>query len=134
LRFLLIIFFSGFIINDAPQQQEIRIIQELYRLRNEHKADSASLLFADTVLVYMKYLRKVPRKKISEVDRAFWKAHPKNKFEITKPIQVKKINGITTAIIVGKEYLDGKSFKKEKIEIRFDKKLRINFLRGYSAN
>src|SRR5687768_18378293 len=89
------------------QQREINIVQELFRLRNEHQADSAELLYADTVLVYMKYLRNIPRKKITESDKLFWKAHPKNKFEITQPVQILLKNGTATAIIHGKEYLDG---------------------------
>ena len=114
------------------QDQEIKIVHELFRLRNEHKADSAELLYADMVLVYMKYMRNVPRRRITEVDKAFWKAHPKNKFEITEPVQVSKKNGIATAIIKGKEYLDGKTFRKERIEIKFDSKKKIIFFRGYS--
>ena len=115
-----------------PQQKEVQIIHELYRLRNQHKADSASLLFADTVKVYMKYLRNVPRKKIAEVDRDFWKAHPKNKFEMTEPVKIKNKDGLTTAIIYGKEYLDGTSFRKERIEIIFGRDHKIISLRGYS--
>ena len=60
---------------------EITIVNELFRLRNEHKADSAELLYADTVMVYMKYLRNIPRRVITKADKSFWKAHPKNKFE-----------------------------------------------------
>lgn len=115
-----------------PQQREITIIHELFRLRNEHKADSAALLYADTVQVYMKYMRNVPRRKITEADRSFWKAHPKNKFEITEPVQVVSKKGISTGIIFGKEYLDGTSFKKERIEIKFDRYRKIVSFRGFS--
>jgi hypothetical protein len=115
-----------------PQQPEVQTIHELFRLRNQHKADSAALLFADTVKVYMKYLRNVSRKKIAEVDRDFWKAHPKNKFEMTEPVKIKNKDGIKTAIIYGKEFLDGKDFKKERIEITFDRSGKISAFRGYS--
>ena len=64
------------------ERVEIKLVNELFRLRNEHKADSAELYFADTVQVYMKYMRNVPKKKITQSDKSFWKAHPKNKFEI----------------------------------------------------
>lgn len=114
------------------QQEEIKIVHELFRLRNEHKADSAELYFADTVLVYMKYLRNVPKKKITESDRSFWKTHPKNKFEITAPVQITVRAGITTATIFGKEYLDGTSFQYERIEIKFDRNKKINSFRGFA--
>ncbi|MBL7723547.1 MAG: hypothetical protein JNK27_05330 [Chitinophagaceae bacterium] len=114
------------------QNEEIKIVHELFRLRNEHKADSAEQLFADTVLVYMKYLRNVPKKKITESDRNFWKAHPTNKFEITAPVQITVQAGITTAIIFGKEYLDGTAFQYERIEIKFDRNKKINSFRGFA--
>ena len=116
-----------------PQQErpELKIVHELFRLRNEHKADSAEQYYADTVLVYMKYLRNVPRKRITQSDKSFWKNHPKNKFEITAPIQITVVAGITTAIIIGKEYLDGTSFQYEKIEIKFNRNKKINSFRGF---
>src|SRR5690606_7305050 len=119
-----------FLLLTTPQQRETVVIHELYRLRNEHKADSAEYLFADTVQVYMKYMRNVPRHKITEADRQFWKAHPNNKFEITSPIEVRIENGQSVATFTGKEYLDGKSFVKEKIEIRFDRRYKILSMRG----
>lgn len=113
------------------QSIEIKIVNELFRLRNEHKADSAEQYFADTVLVYMKYLRNVPKKIITQSDKNFWKAHPKNKFEITAPVQITTRGGTITAIIIGKEYLDGTSFQYERIEIQFDRNKKINSFRGY---
>lgn len=116
-----------------PQERTAKeIIHELFRLRNEHKADSAELFFADTVKVYMKYLRNVPRKTITKSDKAFWKAHPRNKFEMTAPVELKTTGGVTTAIITGKEYLDGTSFRKERIEIRLDRRMKIYYYRGFS--
>jgi len=116
----------------AQERAEVKIIQELFRLRNEHKADSAEQYFADTVRVYMKYLRNVPKKKITQSDKNFWKAHPRNKFEMTAPVEIITRAGITTAIIVGKEYLDGTSFQYERIEITFDQNKKINSFRGFS--
>ncbi|NOT52313.1 MAG: hypothetical protein HOP10_13670 [Chitinophagaceae bacterium] len=91
-------------------RDEIKIVQELFRLRNEHKADSIEQYYADTVKVYMKYLKNVPRKTITQSDKIFWKAHPKNKFEIIGPLQITDAAGIATVTIFGKEYLDGVSF------------------------
>lgn len=119
-------------LNTNAQQPEVYTVQKLFRLRNEHKADSAALLFADTVKVYMKYLRNVPRKKIAESDRQFWKDHPKNWFEMTEPVKIKKKDGITIAVVYGKEYLDGSGFKKERIEISFGRNGKIDSFRGYS--
>jgi len=113
------------------EKTEIKIVHELFRLRNEHKADSAEQYYADTVRVYMKYLRNVPRKMITQSDKNFWKAHPKNKFEITAPVQITVLAGITTATIIGKEYLDGAAFQYEKIEIKFDRNKKINSFRGF---
>lgn len=110
---------------------EKEIILELFRLRNEHKADSAALYFADTVKVYMKYLRNVPKSRIAESDKQFWKQHPRNRFEITAPVQLNTKKGVVVAIIFGKEYLDGKSFINERIEIRFNKRQKIFFYRGF---
>ena len=115
------------------QQAESAIVRELYRLRNEHKADSAARLFADTVLVYMKYLRNVPREKIAAADQLFWKAHPGNRFEITALSQKRNPNGSVIVTVLGKEYLDGASFKKERIEIQFNQQQKINSLKGYSV-
>lgn len=112
------------------ERPEIKIVHELFRLRNDHKADSAEQYFADTVLVYMKYLRNVPKKIITQADKSFWAVHPKNKFEITAPIQITTVGDIITAIIYGKEYLDGKDFQYEKIEIKFDGNKKINYFRG----
>jgi len=128
---ILFIWFSS--VAGNAQQQEIRIIHELFRLRNEHKADSVELLYADTVQVYMKYLKNVPRRKITAADRKFWKSHPKNKFEMTEPVQVVLRNGVWTAIIFGKEFLDGTSFKKERIEIKFNRDRKIVSFRGFSV-
>jgi len=116
----------------GQQPAELKIVQDLFRLRTEHKADSAELYFADTVRVYMKYLRNIPRSTITKSDKAFWKAHPGNKFEMTAPVQISNKNGITTAIIIGKEYLDGVTFKNEKIEIKFDRNKKIFSYRGFS--
>jgi hypothetical protein len=113
------------------ERTEIEIVHELFRLRSEHKADSAEKYFADTVLMYMKYLKNVPKKKITQSDKTFWKAHPGNKFEITGPVQLTIKGGRTTAIIIGKEYLDGVSFQFERIEIKFDRNKKINSFRGF---
>lgn len=113
------------------ERPEITIVHELFRLRNEHKADSAEQYYADTVRVYMKYLRNVSRKMITQSDKSFWRAHPKNKFEITAPVQITVVAGITTAIIIGKEYPDGKDFEYERIEIKFDRDKKINSFRGF---
>lgn len=128
-----LLFHTGFNVLPVQRQEreEIQIVKELYRLRNEHKADSAEQFFADTVKVYMKYLRNVPRKKITESDKQFWKAHPKNRFEITESIRLIESGGTTTAIVVGKEYLDGSSFQYERIEIVFDRYKKIISLRGF---
>ena len=114
------------------ERVEIKLVNELFRLRNEHKADSAELYFADTVQVYMKYMRNVPKKKITQSDKSFWKAHPKNKFEMTEPVRLSDQSGITTVTIIGKEYLDGKDFKYEKIEIKFNRNKKIISYRGFN--
>ncbi len=134
--FILLPFFSAAVLRQEQGQEpaEIKIVHELFRLRNEHKADSAEQYFADTVKVYMKYLRNVPRKVITRSDKSFWKAHPKNKFEMTAPVQLTTRGGITTAIITGKEYLDGAAFKYERIEIKFDRAKKINSFRGFTLN
>ncbi len=80
----------------------------------------------------MKYLHHIPRKRITQSDKAFWKAHPRNKFEITKPIQITVAGGIVTATIFGKEYLDGKSFLYERIEIKFNRHQKIFSYRGFN--
>ncbi|MDZ4792840.1 MAG: hypothetical protein SGI83_01050 [Bacteroidota bacterium] len=117
-----------------PKQEspELKIVQELFRLRNEQKADSAEQYFADTVKVYMKYLRNIPKQTITKLDRSFFKAHPRNKFEITTPVQLTRKNGITTAIIIGKEYLDGTNFNYERIEIKFNHNRKINYFRAFN--
>ena len=127
-----LLFHTGFNLLPVQRQEreEIQIVKELYRLRNEHKADSAEKYFADTVKVYMKYLRNVPKKKITESDKRFWKAHPKNKFEITGPIKIIDGQGTSKAVFSGKEYLDGTSYQNEKLEIVFDRNMKIISLRG----
>lgn len=115
----------------SQQRIELQIIHDLFRLRNEHKADSAEQYFADTVAVYMKYLRNISKKKITQTDIQFWKAHPKNKFEITKPVTITDAGGVTTAVIIGKEYLDGNDFQFERIEIKFDHNKKIYYYRGF---
>lgn len=114
------------------QGNEVKIVHELFRLRNEQKPDSAEQYFADTVLVYMKSLRNVPKQTITRLDRQFFKSHPKNRFEMTKPVEIITKDGITSAIIIGKEYLDGTSFKYERIEIKFDRKGKINYFRAFN--
>jgi hypothetical protein len=122
---------TGTVLPGQEQEgQEIKIVHELFRLRNEHKADSAEQYFADTVLVYMKYLRNVPKETITELDRSFFRSHPKNKFEMTAPVQLITKSGITSAIIIGKEYLDGKDPQFERIEIKFDRNKKINYFRA----
>lgn len=119
------------VLENKQERTEVKIVNELFRLRNEHKADSAELLYADTVLVYMKYLRNIPRSVITKSDKSFWKAHPKNKFEMTAPVQITSDGGVAKAIIIGKEYLDGKDFIYERIEIKFDRNKKINYFRGF---
>jgi hypothetical protein len=118
-------------LSPAQENTELKIVQELFRLRNEHKADSAEQYYADTVRVYMKYLKNIPKKIITQSDKKFWKAHPNNKFEMTAPVQIRVAAGTTTATIIGKEYLDGGSFQYEKIEIKFDRNKKINSFRGF---
>ena len=110
---------------------EIKIVNELFRLRNEHKADSAEQYFADTVLVYMKDLRNTAKQTITRLDKIFFKSHPKNKFEMITPVELSTKDGIVTAIIIGKEYLDGTTFKYERIEIKFDRNKKIYSYRGF---
>lgn len=135
---LLLKIFLAFLLpyGQAPQKKPVQrteqeIVYDLFRLRNEHKADSAELYFADTVQVYMKYLRNVPRRTVTRSDKQFWKDHPGNRFEMTAPVQVTNKGGITTVIVVGKEYLDGTTFQKERIEIRFNRNKKIFYYRGY---
>lgn len=116
----------------ASRQAEDKLVLELFRLRNEHKADSAERYYADTVKVYMKYLRNVPRRVITQSDKAFWKAHPHNKFEITAPLKLTRSAEGTAVIISGKEYLDGTTFRYERIEIRFNRAGKIYYYRGFS--
>lgn len=118
-------------IKNRQQRIELQIVDDLFRLRNEHKADSAEQYFADTVTVYMKYLRNVSKKTITQTDKQFWKAHPKNKFEITKPVTITDAAGVSTAIIIGKEYLDGEDFQLERIEIKFNRNKKIYYYRGF---
>jgi len=113
------------------ERPEIKIVHELFRLRNEQKADSAEQYFADTVLVYMKDLRNVPKQTITRLDKIFFKSHPKNKFEMTTPVEITTKDGIITAIIMGKEYLDGTTFKYERIEIKFDRNRKVNYFRAF---
>lgn len=134
--FLLVGWFGyagDFGVADANRQDaEKAIVYDLFRLRNEHKADSAVLYFADRVQVYMKYLRNVSRQQVAASDRTFWKAHPNNKFEITAPVEVYRKDGFVQAIIFGKEYLDGTSFVRERIEIRFNSQRKIYYYRGFN--
>ena len=134
LFYLLATFFSPGDLSAEYNQEgvEIRLLNELFRLRNEHKADSAELYFADTVQVYMKYMRNVPREKITQSDKDFWKAHPKNKFEMSEPVRLSDKSGITTATIIGKEYLNAKDFKYERIEIMFNRNKKIISYRGFN--
>ena len=132
--FLLIVSSGTFFPAQAQERKEIKIVQELFRLRNEHKADSAEQYYADTVLIYMKYLKHIPRRIITRSDKNFWRAHPQNKFEITAPAQLTKVAGVITATLIGKEYLDGTTFQYEKIEIKFDKDGRIYSFRGFTIN
>lgn len=134
IQYLFLAFFTAGVLPPEHEQEraELKIVHELFRLRNEHKADSAEQYYADTVLVYMKYLRNIPRNIITKSDRGFWKAHPNNKFEITAPAKITVVAGITTATIIGKEYLDGISFKYERIEIKFDRNKKINSFRGFA--
>jgi hypothetical protein len=120
--------------NAVGQQAEEKIVLELFRLRNEHKADSAERYYADTVKVYMKYLRNVPKAAVTRSDKQFWKQHPRNKFEIIRPVQVKLSASGATVIIYGKEYLDGIGFKYEKIEIRLNRDRKIYYYRAYNWN
>jgi hypothetical protein len=135
MRFILYLLSAGFsaatILPEQKQERpEITIVNELFRLRNEHKADSAEKYFADIVLVYMKDLRNVPKETITTLDRIFFKSHPKNKFEMTEPVELITKSGITSAIIIGKEYLDGKDPHYERIEIKFDRDKKINYFRA----
>ncbi len=120
------------ILQPAPVQErtEKEMVYELFRLRNEHKADSAEQYYADIVQVYMKHFRNVSRQTITKSDKAFFKAHPKYKFEITEPVQVTIVAGVTKATIIGKEYLDGKDIIHEKIELRFDRNKKIIYFRA----
>ena len=128
--FLAFVSTGSVLLGQEQERPEIKIVHELFRLRNEHKADSAEQYFSDTVLVYMKYLRNVPKETITQLDRTFFRSHPKNKFEITAPVQITVAAGITTAIIIGKEYLDGKDPHYERIEIKFDRDKKINYFRA----
>lgn len=133
LFYLLLAIITAIGLQMEPGQEgvETKIVHELFRLRNEHKAVSAEQYFADTVLVYMKYLKNIPKKIITQSDKNFWKAHPGNKFEITAPVQVTSRTGITTAIVIGKEYPDGSAFHYERIELKFDKNKKIISFRGF---
>jgi hypothetical protein len=127
-----VIFHTMSLSAQKKENETVKIVQELFRLRNEHKADLAEQYYADIVKVYMKYLRNIPRRTITQSDKKFWKAHPNNRFEITAPVQITVVAGNTIAIIFGKEYLDGTSFKSEKIEIKFDRNRKIYSYRGFS--
>lgn len=115
----------------AQSTVEKNIIITLFRLRNEHKADSAGAYLADTVAVYMKNLRNVPKAVVVNSDKQFWKQHPHNKFEITAPISLEKKIEYTQVTIYGKEYLDGVHYQKERIEIRLNQQQKIIYYRGF---
>ena len=50
---------------------------------------------------------------------------------MTAPVQIITKGGIATAIVIGKEYLDGTAFQYERIELKFDKNKKIIFYRGF---
>lgn len=122
-----------FLLNTPAQiPEETKIVNEVFRLRNEQKPDSVEQYLADTVKVYMKYLRNVPKQTITKLDREFFKKHPRNKFEMTAPVTLSTKDGIVTAIIIGKEFLDGESYKYERIEIKFNRNRKIDHFRAYN--
>jgi hypothetical protein len=130
--YIFFILFSDVAYSQTQHAEEKKIIHELFRLRNEGKPDSVEHFYADTVKVYMKTLRNVPKQTITKLDRIFFKQHPKNKFEMTKPVEIVMKDGIVAAIIIGKEFLDGTSFKYERIEIRFNRRGKIDYFRAFN--
>jgi hypothetical protein len=115
----------------AQLVDEKNIIVALFRLRNEHNAVAAGHFFADTVAVYMKNLRNVPKAVVVNSDKTFWKNHPRNRFQITAPIIIETKKEYTKATIYGNEYLDGLHFQKERIEIRLNGQQKIYYYRGF---
>ena len=120
-------------IQDSSSHRDslISIVTGLFRLRNEHKADSIEKLYSDTLLTYFKYLKNISKKEVTKSDKHYWATITKDKFIITEPVQIISDSSQTKAIIIGKQYQDGKVFLNERVEIQFDSNKKINSIRGF---
>jgi hypothetical protein len=109
----------------------ISIVTELFRLRNEHKADTIEKLYSDTLLTYFKYFKNVSKKEVTKSDKHYWATFSKDKFIFTEPVQIILDSSQTKAVVIGKQYQDGTNFLNERVEIQFDKHRKINSVRAF---
>jgi hypothetical protein len=109
----------------------ISIVTELFRLRNEHKADSIELLYSDTVKSYFKNLKNVSKNIITKSDKQYWTKYKSDNFNITDPIQIVIDSLGDKAIVKGRQCYDEKRCYDEIVEIGFDLTKKINYVRAF---
>lgn len=115
----------------SKQDSLISIITKYFRFRNEHKADSTELLYADTVISYFKNLKNISKTTITASDKQYWAKYKADNFFITDPIQI-ILNSIgNRAIVKGRQCFDEKKCFDEFIEIHFDTDNKINYVRAF---
>jgi len=109
----------------------ILIVTKLFRLRNEHKADSIELLYSDTVKSYLKNLKNISKNIITKSDKHYWAKYKSDNFIITDPIQIIMNSLGDKAIVKGRQCYDEKRCYDEIVEIGFDSTRKINYVRAF---
>lgn len=115
----------------SKQDSLISIVTKYFDFRNKHKADSAELLYADTVVSYFKNLKNIPKTTITASDKQYWTKYTSDNFFITDPIRILLSSDVNRAIVKGRQCYDEKKCFDEFIEIHFDAGNKINYVRAF---
>lgn len=113
------------------QDSLISIVTKYFGFRNEHKADSAESLYADTVISYFKNLKNISKATITASDKQYWAKYKADNFLITDPIQIILNYAGDRAIVKGRQCFDEQKCFDEFVEIHFEANKKINYVRAF---
>lgn len=123
-------------IREPLSEQEMLSSQviEYIRLRNEHKADSMELFYADTLARYFKNIKNSSKSDATQSDKRYWRSFPNDEYVITGPVQIIGDSAAGKRAMVAGDYCrTPKKCQPMVLEIGFGIDNKITSVRAYYA-
>lgn len=109
------------------------IVTNYFKFRTLHNVDELNNFYADTVNNYFKNLKNCKKEEIKLSDKHYWSKYNKDIFYIKSEPEIILNERLAKAIIHGQQCTTENNCIDEIVEIQFDTKNKIKFVRAYFA-